>query len=292
MAIVGPTASGKSAVAMEIARRTGAEIVSVDSMQVYRGMDIGTAKPSPAERSDVPHHLLDIAEPQEPFTVAQFRSAARRALEGTEAEVILVVGGSGLHFRAVVDPMTFAPHDPGVRAEVERAEVETLVSELLTADPGAGRHVDLSNPRRVIRAVEAWRTAGVTPSERADSEERARYDAYEPEIPFTGIALDRHDPEVAVARRLERMRAKGLLEEVARLAPRLGSTASNAVGYRQLLPVVEGSMGPDDGFEDARRATMALVKRQRTFFRRDPRLCWFDADRPDLVEAVMEEAAL
>lgn len=277
---------------MAIAGRVGAEILSVDSMQVYRGMDIGTAKPTPADRRAVPHHMIDVADPRDTYTVAEFRDAARRALASTTAGVVLVVGGSGLHFRAVVDPMSTAPHDPEVRAEIESTAHERLVEELVAADPDARHHVDLDNPRRVQRAVEANRIDGLTPSQRAAAEERRRWEAYEPELRFTGIGVDRADSERAVAARLDRMRRDGLLDEVRQLAPRLGRTASQAVGYRQLLPVVEGVVAPDEGFREAERATMQLVKRQRTYFRRDPRLSWFDAQRRDLVDAVLAEAGL
>src|SRR5690606_29735115 len=175
IALVGPTAAGKSRLAMEIAERVGAEILSVDSMQVYRGMDIGTAKPTPDERERVRHHMIDIAEPQEPFTVARFRRLARQAIEHTTAPVVLIVGGSGLHFRSVVDPMVFRPFDPQVRAEIEKGSVEELIRELEAADPDAGRYVDFSNPRRVKRAVEALRVGGVTPSALAVTEERRRF---------------------------------------------------------------------------------------------------------------------
>ena len=292
MAILGPTASGKSTVALEIARRVEADILSVDSMQVYRGMDIGTAKPTPGERMAVAHHMLDLVDPDEAFTVAEFREEARRALATTTAPVVLVVGGSGLHFRAVVDPMTFAPQDPEVRVRLDRIPLSDLVEELTGVDPAAGDLVDLANRRRVARAVEAWRVGGVTPSMRAASEERRRFDAYEPEIPFRGVVLNRNNPAEAVRTRLDGMRRAGFLAEVERLAPRMGRTASQAVGYRQLLRVVQGELDPESGYDEARRATMRLVKRQRTFFRRDPRLTWFDVDRPDLVEAVMAEVGL
>lgn len=264
----------------------------MDSMQVYRGMDIGTAKPTLEERRRVPHHMIDVADPAEPFTVADFRRLARAALAGTGADTVLIVGGSGLHFRSVVDPMTFAPSDPGVRAEVESEEIGALVAELVGADPAAGDHVDLSNPRRVIRAVEALRLSGGTPSQRAASDSRRRYARYDPELPFRAVALDREDLEQRVKARLHTMRSAGLLAEVEELAPRLGPTASLAVGYRQLLPVVSGRTPAEAGFAEAERATMRLVKRQRTFFRRDPRLTWIDGDSPELVDRTGEELGL
>ncbi|HEX2153406.1 MAG TPA: tRNA (adenosine(37)-N6)-dimethylallyltransferase MiaA [Acidimicrobiia bacterium] len=292
MAILGPTAAGKSGLAMSLAERTGAEILSVDSMQVYRGMDVGTAKPSREERRRVPHHMVDVVEPEHRYTVAQFRHDARLALERSTAPLILVVGGSGLHFRAVVDPMTFRPADPELRADLLTLETDALVEELLDADPAAETYIDLSNPRRVRRAVEALRLSGMTPSRLAQSGERRRYEAYDPELDFVGIAIDRSDIEDSVDRRLEGMRQMGFLDEVTDLAHRLGPTARQAVGYRQLLEVVAGRLTEDEGFLAARRATMRLVKRQRTFFRRDPRLRWFDGSSEDLAEVVSKEAAL
>jgi tRNA dimethylallyltransferase len=179
-----------------------------------------------------------------------------------------------------------------VRAALEREETEALAAELLAADSAAGTTVDLSNRRRVLRSVETLRLTGMTPSEWAASAEQARYRAYDAELAFTGFVLDRDDPAPAVAARLEAMRAAGFWEEVQRLAARLGRTASHAVGYRQLLDVVAGRRSLDEGFQAAERATMALVKRQRTFFRPDPRLQWVDADQPDLPDTVMREASL
>ncbi len=275
---------------MEIAERVGAEILSVDSMQVYRVMDIGTAKPTPDERERVRHHMIDIAEPEEPFTVARFRRLARQAIEHTTAPVVLIVGGSGLHFRSVVDPMVFRPFDPQVRAEIEKGSVEELIRELEAADPDAGRYVDFSNPRRVKRAVEALRVGGVTPSALAVTEERRRFHEYRPELPFVGFGIDTDNIEGRVEERLATMRRAGLLEEVERLAPRLGPTAAQAVGYKQLLPVVRGELDVESGFQEAARATLRLVKRQRTLFRRDPRLKWLDGNDETAVETVLREA--
>ncbi len=286
MAIVGPTASGKSAVAMQVAERVGAEILSVDSMQVYQGMDIGTAKADPAERRRVRHHMIDIVEPERPFTVAEFREEARRALETVTSDTALIVGGSGLHFRAVVDAMSFRPSDPRVRREVSAEPTEALVAELLGADPSAGDHVDLSNPRRVRRSVESLRVAGLTPSAAASSPERQAFEAYIPELPFLGFGIERLDVEAAVSDRLDGMRSGGLLDEVERLAPRLGPTASQAVGYRQLLEVVAGRWSEEEGFAAAERATMKLVKQQRTYFRRDPRLTWMSGSTHELADLI------
>lgn len=274
---------------MEIARRCEAEILSVDSMQVYRGMDIGTAKPSPSDRQSVRHHMIDIAEPEATYSVSDFHQEARRALAGTSADMVLIVGGSGLHFRAVVDSMTFLPYDPEVRQQISTIPMPQLVEELLAADPEAAAHVDMHNPRRVGRAVEAlWLTA-VTPTDRAKSPEARRYRDYVSELEFSGFGIERSGISAAVDHRLSSMRASGLVDEVRSLVPRLGPTAREAVGYRQLLDVVAGRAEAEVGFEAVRRATMKLVKRQRTFFRRDPRLTWLDGDDAGTLATIMSE---
>lgn len=274
MAVVGPTASAKSDVAMGLAERLGAEIISVDSVQVYREMDIGSAKPSPEMLARVPHHLIDVVDPEEIFTAAQCQRRARNIIAASTVPLILC-GGSGLHFRSVVDPLTFAPHDPAIRAEVDQLTPEVARHRLLCADRQAGRHLDLANPRRVARALEVLALTGATPSRRAAEPDRGDVRNYRPMIPFRAVGLDPRD-EIGdrISVRLEVMRQQGFLDEVAGLADRMGPTASQAVGYRQLLAVVRGEMGEEEGFHQVERATRALVKRQRTFFRRDPRIQW------------------
>lgn len=278
---MGPTAAGKSEVGLEIAARFGAEIVSVDSMQVYRGMDIGTAKATPAERERVAHHLIDIVEPERPFTVAEFQEAGRRAMAeiGGRGAPVVIVGGSGLHFRSLVDPLVFPPADPDIRAELEELPAEDAVEALLAADPEAGQVVDLANPRRVVRALEVHRVTGVTPSRRRRDPMARDVQQYRPRVPLVALGFDPGDrlPD-RIEARLDRMLESGLLEEVALLAPRLGSTASQAVGYKQLLPVVRGERALDGGRRDAIDATRATAGRQRTFFGRDPRIGWLEWD--------------
>ena len=274
MALVGPTASAKSEVAMGLAERMGAEIISVDSMQVYRGMDIGVAKPSKEMQARVRHHLIDLVEPHESFTVAEFQRMARRLIADSTVPLI-VCGGSGLHFRAVVDPYSFPPHNPRIRSALDRLPPAVARVRLLEADPDAGIHLDLHNPRRVARALEVLSLSGRIPSEQADEGRRLQVQGYEPLIPFRAVGLDPDEHVRArVAARLAVMRREGFLEEVAGLAGRMGATASQAVGYRQLLAVVRGEITEDEGFRQTERATLDLVKRQRTFFRRDPRIRW------------------
>ena len=269
-------------------------------MQVYRGMDIGTAKPSAAVRARVPHHLVDLVEPEAPFTVAEFQQAGVEVLDRLAADdrPAVVAGGSGLHFRALLDPLEFPPSDDGLRRDLERVEFPLLVGELLAADPHAGDVVDLANPRRVMRAVEILRLTGDTPTERAAVPAAERVRRYEARVPFVAVGLDPGDAlGELVERRFDAMLDAGLVEEVAALAPRLGVTAREAVGYKQLLPVVAGEMTLDDGRVAAIRATLALAKRQRTFFRRDPRIRWLpwhdggDRRSADVLAAIGEETA-
>jgi tRNA dimethylallyltransferase len=188
---------------------------------------------------------------------------------------VIVVGGSGLHFRAVVDPLTFPPNDASVRAELELLEPEALRSRLLEVDPVAGDHVDLANPRRLIRALEIHRLTGLTPTDRSLDADRHRVEAYEPRYPFRAVGVDPGSGvEARITGRLAQMEQAGLLDEVASLRHHLGRTASQAVGYKQLIPVVDGEISAREGFEAVAAATRSLVKRQRTYFRADPRIAW------------------
>ena len=264
---------------MIVASRIGAEIVSVDSVQVYRGMDIGTAKPTEEERSRVPHHMVDVVDPQHSFSVAEFQAMGRRAIDGIAAREgrVLIVGGSGLHFRSLVDPLEFPPTDEAVRKQVEMLAPEDAVAELLEADTGAAAFVDLENPRRVVRAVEILRLTGLTPTERATTPEAAAIRNYEPEIPVTAVGIDPGDNlHARVVRRFDRMLGAGFLDEVSSLRGRLGPTAATAVGYREMMRVVEGEWDMDTGRRRSIDATTSLARRQRTYHRRDPRIEWLE----------------
>jgi tRNA dimethylallyltransferase len=260
---------------------TGAEIVSVDSMQVYRGMDIGTAKPSREEQARVPHHLVDIADPEDRFTVARFQEAGREALaelarRDTRA---LIVGGSGLHFRSLVDPMRFPGHDDDVRRIIDALDPGEARRRLLDADPDAGGFVDLANPRRVARALEILHVGGGTPSERAVGPDAQALRAYEAETPFVVVGVDPGDLLPArVETRLDRMLEAGWLGEVRALRHRLGPTAAQAVGYRELRRVVDGEWTLEHARERVLGANTSLARRQRTFHRRDPRIAWVEWD--------------
>ena len=279
VAVLGPTASGKTDLAICLARRLGAEILSVDSMQVYQGMDIGTAKPSLAEQAGIPHHMIDLASPGADYTVAEFQETGRRVMDDvlSRGVPLVVAGGSGLYFRALVDPLEFPPFDAAVRAAVERMEHGDALAELLAADPSAGGYLDLGNPRRVRRAVEVLRLGAGVPSERAARPAAEQVRSYVPEVPFVAVGVDPGDSLAdRILRRIDRMIGAGLMDEVAGLSDRLGRNASRAVGYRQMIPVVRGDIDLEQGRADTFRATMALARRQRTYFGRDPRIRWLE----------------
>ncbi len=267
-------------------------------MQVYRGMDVGTAKPTAAQQGRVSHHLIDLADPEDEFSVAEFQAAGRQVLDelGGRGVPALIAGGSGLHFRALVDPLDFPPTDPAVRSELEALADPEARRRLEHADPAAGSHVDLANPRRVRRALEVLELTGLTPSARAARPGAAAVRDYRPVVPIRILGVDPGDGITdRAAARIERMHDRGLLGEVRRLAPRLGRTARQAVNYKELLPVVAGRQDLVAGKEAQLRATLALAKRQRTFFGRDPRIAWLpwaddSARRLAAARAALQEA--
>lgn len=246
-------------------------------MQVFRGMDIGTAKPDAATQLRYGYHLIDVADPLDEYTAAEFQAAGATILDEAEegGRDVVIAGGSGLHFRSLVDPLEFPPTDDDMRVELEHADLEVLRLELLAADPGAASVVDLANPRRVLRGVEILRLTGATPTKRAASSQAEQVRAYVPVRAFTAVGVD---PGDLIGERIEirfdRMLAAGFVDEVAALAPRLGRTARRAVGYRQLLDVVARRRSLASAREEAIRSTASLAKRQRTYFRRDPRIRW------------------
>ena len=281
VAIVGTTASGKSALALELARRDPTiEIVSVDSMQVYRGMDIGTAKPTPAERAEVHHHLIDIADPWDDFTVAWFAREARRAVAEIAARGhrALLVGGTGLYLRAVVDDLQVPGRYPEVRAELE-ADPDTvgLHRRLRELDPVAAGRMEPTNRRRVIRALEVTLGSG-----RPFSSYGPGLDVYPPSrFHLVGVRLPHEVVARRIAARYEQQMAAGFLDEVRRLLahPRgMSRTARQALGYRELIAHLEGGVSLDEALELAVRRTRRFARRQASWFRRDPRIRWLDAD--------------
>jgi tRNA dimethylallyltransferase len=280
VALLGTTASGKSELALEWARGGGVELVCVDSMTVYRGMDLGTAKPSTAARAEVPHHLLDLVDPDQEFTVTEFQAAAFEALEGIarRGNRTLLVGGTGLYLRSVVDRLEIPGRFPGVLAELDaEGDTAALYSRLEALDPLAASRMTADNRRRILRALEVTIGSG-----RPFSSFGPGLEAYPPiDTVQVGIPFD---PEVVDRRIEERFRswlAAGLVAEVARLAARpegLSRTARQALGYRELLAHVEEGADLDACVEEAIRRTRAFARRQRSWFRRDPRIRWIGPD--------------
>ena len=289
VAIVGPTATGKTALAVALAHRFGGEVVNADSMQLYRGMDIGTAKPGPAEREGVPHHLLDLWHVRQAASVAEYRQRARAEIDRLRAAgtVPLLVGGSGLYLRAVLDELDFPGTDPALRARLE-AELGTvgaaaLHERLAGLDPAAAAAVLPTNGRRIVRALEVIELTG--------GPFRAQLPEPRPHYPAVVLGLDREPAELdrRVADRVDRMWAAGFVDEVARLAEdglREGPTASRALGYAQVLTQLDGGLTPSEARERTVSTTRRFVRRQRSWFRRDATISRFDAGRPDLVDAV------
>jgi tRNA dimethylallyltransferase len=287
VAVVGPTATGKTALSLALAHALGGEVVNADSMQLYRGMDVGTAKLPPDEREGVPHHVLDLWDVTFPASVAEYQEAARAAVEDIAARgrVPLLVGGSGLYVRAVLEDFEFPGTDPAIRerweAELAEAGPARLHERLRAADPEAAAKILPSNGRRIVRALEVIEMTGA-PFTAALPEPRPYYDAVQ-------IGVDRETGELdqRIADRVDLMWAGGLIEEVRvldRAGLREGRTASRALGYQQALAQLDGKLTEAEAREETVRATRRFVRRQRSWFRRDPRVTWLDGASPTCVE--------
>ena len=287
-ALVGPTAIGKSEVGAAVAERLHAEIVSVDSMQVYRGLDAGTAKPPPRLRAAVPHHLIDIVEPSHELSVAEFQSRVRAAIAdiSERGKLPLLVGGSGLYFRAAVDDLSFPPRSDEVRRALEAEAVtvgnSAMHQRLAALDPAAAARIESSNRRRVVRALEVIELTG-RPFSGSYS-----WDGYSSvyRLVVAGLELDRARLRELIAARVERMLARGLVAEARELASsNLSLTARQALGYRQVLE--EPDAAPDELRDRIVAATARFARRQMTWFKADPRVDWFDASCEDLVATLI-----
>jgi tRNA dimethylallyltransferase len=285
LALVGPTASGKSALALALAERRRAqgelvELVTVDSMQVYRGMDIGTASPTAEERRRVPHHLVDVADPSDEYSVAEFRDAADRALADIESRggSAILAGGTGLYLQAVIDRLELPGRFPEVAASLEaEPDTEGLHRRLAQLDPAAASRIERGNRRRIVRALEVTLGSG-----RRFSEFGPGLDAY-PSTPFvlTGLRVDRELLGERIAARYAAQMDAGFLDEVRALAARpvgLSRTAAQALGYRELLGHLRGEVSLDEALGQAIDRTRQFAVRQIRWFRRDPRIEWFDHD--------------
>jgi tRNA dimethylallyltransferase len=292
VAIVGPTATGKSQLALELADLVDGEIVNADSMQLYEGMDIGTAKLAPAERGGVPHHLLDIWPISKSAAVAEYQQRAREVIADIHARqrTPIMVGGSGLYVRGVLDELAFPGESAAIRArltgELDEFGSVSLHGRLRKVDPAAAASILPTNGRRIVRALEVIELTG--------GPFIATMPAFTPREGRIQIGLDRVDLDDRVERRVEAMMAAGLLEEIRSLLPRglrASPTAGKALGYAQLLRCIDddGTVAGDVGAAIAAttRATRRFVRRQRSWFRRDPRIHWLDGAAPDLIEQAL-----
>ena len=275
LALVGTTASGKSDLALALAREFGVfEIVSADSMQVYRGMDIGTAKPSATEQAEVRHHVIDVADATEEFALSEFQRAALNAVHDVEARgrVALLTGGTGLYLQSVIDRLAIPGQYPEVRADLEQQDLERLFGRLQELDPVAAARTEPGNRRRIVRALEVTLGSG-----RPFSSFGPGIDAY-PSTPFhqIGVWLPRPLNGDRIVRRIAAMVDRGWLSECERLrsAGGLSKTAAQALGYGEMMRVLDG-WPLSSAVEEIERRTRAFARRQRVWFRRDPRIVWF-----------------
>ena len=289
--ICGATATGKSDLAVDLAKEIGAEIINADSMQIYRGMDIGTAKLSVEERQGIPHHLLDVLDVYQDATVAWYQELARKAvteIHGAGKHAI-IVGGTGLYIKSILDDLNFPDTDAQVRQRLtEEAKIFGIVNlfeRLIQLDPAAAAAIDIKNERRVIRALEVIEITGKPFTANLPREDSSRY----PDAMQFGLVMDRAELGARVEARIDRMWERGFVSEVDSLIS-LGinqaTTARRALGYAQIIAMRAGEISEPVAIEDTKRATRQYVRRQETWFSRDARIQWISPSQPRL-ETVM-----
>jgi len=290
--VCGATATGKSELAVSLAQRYDGEIINADSMQIYRGMDIGTAKLKPHDRGGVPHHLLDVLEVSQDSTVAWYQGQAREKvaqIRGRDKSVI-IVGGTGLYIKALIDELNFPDTDPAIRQSLnelaEKIGADALHQRLSALDPAAGLAIDSQNLRRVIRALEVIEITGKPFTANLPRKESTRY----PDAKLIGLVMDRETLDARISDRVEKMWRDGFVEEVEQLilaGLTVGRTAQLALGYSQILKFRAGLLSEADAIEDTKRATRQYARRQETWFSRDERIQWI-SPKVDRLHAVAE----
>lgn len=285
--ICGATATGKSEVAVALAKETNAEIINADSMQLYKGMDIGTAKLSLEERAGIPHHLLDVLEVSQDASVAWYQQSARDLISRIEStgKNVVIVGGTGLYIKAILDELNFPDTDPEIRAKLnemaEKIGGAAMHERLAKLDPGAALAIDAQNLRRVIRALEVIEITGKPFTANLPRKESTRY----PEARQFGLVLDRAALAERIDQRVERMWERGLVEETEKLIQsgiQDGRTAQLALGYAQVLKFTSGTISEAEAKEETKRATRQYARRQETWFSRDGRIQWISPKQPRL----------
>lgn len=283
--VAGPTASGKTALAVRLAQHYGGEVVSADSMQIYRNMDIATAKPDESEMCGVPHHMIGFLDPADAFSVAQYVTMAAEAIEDIHARgrLPIVAGGTGLYMDSLINNISFSENDSDeklreeLRLKAERFGVQSLVEELAQFDPESAERIEPNNVKRVIRAIEIYRTTGITMTEQNRRSRMA-------ESPYSAvkIGLKAHDRQYLydrINRRVDIMAEKGLVEEArAVLSKPCSITAKKAIGYKELVPYINGEASLEEALEELKKQSRRYAKRQLTWFMRDTSIEWFDID--------------
>jgi tRNA dimethylallyltransferase len=285
--ICGPTATGKSDLALEVAQKYDGEIINADSMQLYRGMDIGTAKLTVEERRGIPHHLLDILKVSQDASVAQYQEQARAAIEDIQSrgKVAIVVGGTGLYIKSIVDEMNFPETNPELRKKLEdEAELlgaAELYSRLRLLDPEAAAAIEPANIRRIIRALEVIEVTGKPYSANLPSDTSLRF----PDALHVGLSMERSSLAPRIEARVHRMFEQGLISEVESLLSEgllEGATAQRAIGYAQVIALIRGEVTQKLAIEETVVATRQYVRRQETWFKRDQRIQWIGEGEPRL----------
>jgi len=291
--ICGATATGKSDIAIEVAKVIGAEIINADSMQLYKGMDIGTAKLSLDQRQGVPHHLLDILSVKEDSTVAWYQELARRTISEIHSrnQHTVIVGGTGLYIKAILDDLNFPDTDPVIRARLESEALElgtdSLFARLQVEDPAAALAIDRANTRRVIRALEVIEITGQPFTANLPREDSSRY----PDAMQFGLVMEREHLRARIDLRVDQMWEKGFVSEVDQLITDgilEGATAQRAIGYSSLIAMRSGLMSEEEAKEETKRATRQYARRQETWFSRDARITWVAPHQPRL-ETILQK---
>ena len=291
--ICGATATGKSDIALDIAEHIGAEIINADSMQLYRGMDIGTAKLKVAERRNISHHMLDVLDVTEDSTVAWYQERARSAIAEIHSRGLhaIIVGGTGLYIKAILDDLNFPDTDPQVRANLEKLGEEFganyLFERLQELDPAAALAIDRANIRRIIRALEVIEITGKPFTANLPREDSSRF----PDALQFGLVMDREHLRERIDLRVDRMWQEGFVAEVDELITqgiRRGSTAQRALGYAQILAMRADTLSEDEAKEETKRASRQYARRQETWFSRDQRIQWVATHQPRL-ETILEK---
>lgn len=294
--VVGPTASGKTSLAAALAQRLDGEVVSADSMQIYQGLSIGTAKPTKEEMGGIPHHMMDFLSSEERFSVADYAAMARGVIFDIHerGRLPILAGGTGLYVQAVTEGILFReePENPEIRRRLEQRAreegIDALFQELQRIDPPSARRIDPNNEKRVIRALEIYYLTGETMTRRLEHSRAG-------ELPFRPVLIglnfaDRQKLYGRIEQRVDQMMADGLLEEAGAVLGNLGITASGAIGYKEFAPYFQGSVTLEEAVEQLKRDTRRYAKRQLTWFKRDERIHWILADLEEGFDGILQNS--